>query len=48
MIRRHDGSDWPIIEQIKHANLGAEIARAWSIRFVAPFTPLCFELWQRT
>jgi hypothetical protein len=29
MIRRDDGGDWIIIEQIKHANLAAEIARAW-------------------
>jgi hypothetical protein len=29
MIRRDDGGDWLLIEQIKHANLAAEIARAW-------------------
>jgi hypothetical protein len=29
MIRRDDGGDWLIIEQIKHANLAAEIARVW-------------------
>ncbi len=29
MIRRDDGDDWIITEQIKHANLAAEIARAW-------------------
>jgi hypothetical protein len=29
MIRRDDGGDWLIIEQIKHANLAADIARAW-------------------
>ncbi|HET6324726.1 MAG TPA: DUF3891 family protein [Planctomycetaceae bacterium] len=29
MIRRDDGDDWIIIEQIKHANLAAQIARAW-------------------
>jgi len=29
MIRRDDGDDWIIIEQIKHANLAAAIARAW-------------------
>ena len=29
MIRRDDGGDSIIIEQIKHAHLAAEIARAW-------------------
>jgi hypothetical protein len=29
MIRRDDGGDWILIEQIKHANLAAAIARAW-------------------
>lgn len=27
MIRRDDGGDWIIIEQIKHASLATEIAR---------------------
>ncbi|HEV8068888.1 MAG TPA: DUF3891 family protein [Planctomycetaceae bacterium] len=29
MIRRDDCGDWIIIEQIKHANLAAELSRAW-------------------
>jgi hypothetical protein len=29
MIRRDDGGDWLVIEQIKHATLAGEIARAW-------------------
>jgi hypothetical protein len=38
MIRRDDGGDWLIIEQIKHANLAAEIARAWGNERFEPLT----------
>lgn len=38
MIRRDDGGDWLIIEQIKHAHLAAEIARAWGNERFEPFT----------
>ena len=36
MIRRDDGDDWIIIEQIKHANLAAAIVRAWGNERVEP------------
>jgi hypothetical protein len=29
MIRRDDGGDWLLIDQIQHARLAADIARAW-------------------
>jgi hypothetical protein len=42
MIRRDDGGDWLIIEQIKHASLAAEIACAWGneqfVPLVRPIT----------
>jgi hypothetical protein len=40
MIRRDDGGDWLIIEQIKHANLAAEIARVWGNDQFEPLTRL--------
>ena len=30
MIRRDDGGDWLLIDQIQHARLAADIARGWA------------------
>lgn len=41
MIRRDDGGDWLLIDQIQHAKLAAEIARAWGNE---RFKPLARDL----
>jgi hypothetical protein len=38
MIRRGDGGDWLLIDQIQHARLAAEIARAWGNERFKPLT----------
>ena len=38
MIRRDDGGDWLLIDQIQHARLAAEIARAWGNDRFKPLT----------
>ncbi len=35
MIRRPSGSDWLVVEQIEHARLAAQVARAWGNNAVA-------------
>ncbi len=38
MIRRDDGGDWLLIDQIQHARLAADIARAWGNERFKPLT----------
>jgi hypothetical protein len=45
MIRRNDGGDWLIIDQIEHARLAGEIAAAWGGTSVARPTVAAGLIW---